>query len=168
MFRVAAASIDEYFEFDPAREADLRRIDESIRAAAPTLSRWFVAGTEAGKPGMAMTLIGYGSFEYAVQRSPATVTWPIAGLALQKNYLSLYISAEHNGRPFALGYADRLGKVDISSTGAVRFTRATDLNPAGLTTLLTDLEHGVTTATVRVRYGRNTTTVAVQGHPLPR
>ncbi|MEU7144256.1 hypothetical protein ABZ942_32765 [Nocardia sp. NPDC046473] len=168
MFRVAAASIEEYFGFDPAREADLRRTDESIRAAAPTLARWFVPGTAAGKPGMAMTLIGYGSFEYALQRSPITVTWPIVGLALQKNYLSLYFSAEYNGSPFALGYTDQLGEVDISSTGAVRFARATDLNPAGLATLLTDLEHGLTTATVRVRYGRNTTTVAVHGYPSTR
>lgn len=167
MFRVTAASVDEYFTFDPAREPQLRRTDELIRAAAPTLTRWFVAGTAAGKPGMAMTMIGYGRFEYAVRGSADTVSWPILGLALQKNHLSLYISAELDQQPFARHYPDRLGKVDISATGAVRFASTADLDSTGFAAMLADLERGLKSATVRVRYGRGTTTVAVHDPQLP-
>jgi 3'-phosphoadenosine 5'-phosphosulfate (PAPS) 3'-phosphatase len=47
MFTVNAASVDEYLRFDPARERDMRALDALIRAAAPTLSRWFVPGTRS-------------------------------------------------------------------------------------------------------------------------
>jgi hypothetical protein len=49
MFRVHASSIEEYFAFDPAREGDLRQVDEVIRAAAPGLERWFVAGRRTAR-----------------------------------------------------------------------------------------------------------------------
>src|ERR1700759_666695 len=79
MFRVTAASVEEYFAFDPARESDLRAVDEAIRAAAPTLTRWFVQGTPEGKPGMRMTMIGYGDFMYTVKSSPEPIRWPVVG-----------------------------------------------------------------------------------------
>ena len=65
----------------------LRELDAVIRAAAPALSRWFVPGMPPGQPGMTMTMIGYGQYRYPVKSSPALVTWPVLGIALQKNYL---------------------------------------------------------------------------------
>ncbi len=82
MFKVPAASVEEYFRFDPAREDALRELDGVIRAAAPALSRWFVPGTPPGQPGMTMTMIGYGQYQYTVKSSPAPVTWPILGIVL--------------------------------------------------------------------------------------
>ena len=73
MFRVTAVSVEEYFAFDPAREPDLRAVDDVIRAAAPNLTRWFVSGTPEGKPGMRMTMIGYGEFLYTVKASSEPV-----------------------------------------------------------------------------------------------
>ena len=99
MFKVRAASVEEYFRFDPAREDALRELDAVIRAAAPALSRWFVPGTPPGQPGMTMIMIGYGQYQYTVKASPAPVTWPILGLALQKNYLSFYSNAYGDGSP---------------------------------------------------------------------
>ncbi|GAB2704098.1 hypothetical protein [Nocardia thraciensis] len=128
MFRVDADSLEKYFGFDPGREVDLRQVDELIRAAGPTLERWSVNGTPSDKPGMAMNLIGYGRFEYTVQKSPERVIWPIIGLALQKNYLSLYLAAEVDGTPFAQIHAGNLGKVDVSTTGAIRFVGVDDLD----------------------------------------
>jgi hypothetical protein len=84
MFKVHAASVEEYFRFDPVREPALRELDAVIRSAAPALSRWFVPGTPPGQPGMTMTLIGYGQYQYTVKNSPALVSWPILGIALQK------------------------------------------------------------------------------------
>ena len=71
LFTVIAGSVDEYFGFDPDRETELRALDALIRAAAPSLARWFVPGTAAGEPGMTMTMIGYGQFEYTVKSSAA-------------------------------------------------------------------------------------------------
>jgi hypothetical protein len=39
MFKVHAASVEECFRFDPAREHSLRELDAVIRVAAPSLSR---------------------------------------------------------------------------------------------------------------------------------
>jgi hypothetical protein len=69
-----------------------------IRAAAPALSRWFVPGTPPGQPGM--TMIGYSQYRLTVKSSPAPVTWPVLGIALQKNYLSFYSRAYRDDSPF--------------------------------------------------------------------
>jgi len=53
MFRVAADSLEAYFAFDPRRKGDLQRLDQLIRAAAPSLERYFHEGTPAGEPGCA-------------------------------------------------------------------------------------------------------------------
>src|ERR1700742_2128386 len=71
MFQVSAASVEEYFRFDPAREDALRELDAVIRGTAPGLSRWFVPGTPLGQPGMTMTMIGYGQYTYGPGVRPA-------------------------------------------------------------------------------------------------
>jgi hypothetical protein len=45
---------------------------------------------------MRMNLIGYGAFTYEV-KSGERVEWPIIGLALQKNYITLYTSVVKDG-----------------------------------------------------------------------
>jgi hypothetical protein len=52
-----------------------------------------------------MTMIGYGRYQYTVKGSPEPVTWPVLGVALQKNYLSFYCSAYADGSPFTCAYA---------------------------------------------------------------
>ena len=143
MFKVAAGSVEEYFSFDPAREAELRVLDALIRAAAPSLARWFVPGTPVGEPGMTMTMIGYGRFEYTVKNSAASVSWPVLGLALQKNYISLYSSVSGGGRPFAAGYSGRLGRARVSSKGVVTFTSRDDLNLEALAEMIAAIEAGL-------------------------
>lgn len=59
---------------------------------------------------MTMTIIGYGRFEYIVKSSTILVSWPILGLALQKNYIGLYSSVSGDGRPFAVGYTGAWGE----------------------------------------------------------
>jgi hypothetical protein len=143
MFKVRAGSVEEYFSFDSGREDDLRALDALIRAAAPALPRWFVPGTPAGQPGMTMTMIGYGQFQYTVKNSPVPVTWPILGLALQKNYISLYNSANGDGPPFTCAYADRLGRARVSSKGVVTFSSLRDVNLQALTEMITAIEAGL-------------------------
>jgi hypothetical protein len=158
MYQVAVSSIEEYFAFDPGRENDLRRVDVVIRAGAPRLKRWFVAGAANGQPGMRMTMIGYGAFHYAVKASAEPVQWPVIGLALQKNYLSLYCSARSGDDPFVLGYADQLGDVDLSATGVVRFRHAEAINFDGLHRIMEDLDNGLTSRTVTLEYRSTTRT----------
>lgn len=143
MFKVDAGSVEEYFRFDSVREGDLRAVDELIRAAAPSLSRWFVPGTPPGQPGMTMTMIGYGQFEYTVKNSAAMVTWPVVGLALQKNYISLYTSVDTCGTPFACGYSGRLGRARVSSKGAVTFSGRHDVDLPMLAQMIGAIEGGL-------------------------
>jgi hypothetical protein len=54
-----------------------------------------------------MNLIGYGSFQYEV-KADQRVEWPIVGLALQKNYISLNTSVVKEGAPITDRYKGRL------------------------------------------------------------
>lgn len=108
MFKVAADSFEAYLDFDPARKAELKRLDAAIRDAAPGLKRHFHAGTPAGEPGMRFKMIGYGKFHYA-PKPGQKVAWPVIGIALQKNYISVYVSATRKGKPLVSLYSDRLG-----------------------------------------------------------
>ncbi len=143
MFKVHAASVEEYFRFDPAREDALRELDAVIRAAAPALSRWFVPGTPPGQPGMTMTMIGYGQYQYTVKSSPALVTWPVLGIALQKNYLSFYSNAYGDGSPFTCAYAGKLGRARVSAKGVVTFTEIGDISLQALAEMVTAIAAGL-------------------------
>jgi hypothetical protein len=109
MFRVDVDSLQAYLAFDPKRTADLAKLHALMRKAAPTLERHFHAGTPAGHAGMRMKMIGYGKFRYAA-RSGELVSWPVVGVALQKNYISVYMAVTKNGAPILRAYAGRLGE----------------------------------------------------------
>ncbi len=110
MFRVDVDSLDAYFDFAPQRKAELVKLDRLIRKSAPTLQRHFHAGTPAGSAGMRMKMIGYGKFQYAI-KSGKTTPWPVIGVALQKNYISVYVAVRKNERPLVQAYAGRLGEL---------------------------------------------------------
>ena|SRR5262245_14821808 len=143
MFKVQAGSVDEYFRFDPAREHALRELDAVIRAAAPALSRWFVPGTPPGQPGMTLTMIGYGQYRYTVKSSPTPITWPILGIALQKNYFSFYNNADGDGPPFTCAYAGKLGRARVSTKGVVTFTSLDDINLQALAEMVNAIATGL-------------------------
>jgi hypothetical protein len=64
-----------------------------------------------------MRLIEYGEFHFTVTSSPIPIKWPALGLALQKNYLSLYCPASNADGAFTIAYANRLGKIGLGSRG---------------------------------------------------
>lgn len=134
MFKVEVDSLDAYFDFDPARKADLVALDTAIRNAAPNLERHFHAGTPPGEPGMRFKMIGYGQFHYPA-RSGAKVSWPVIGVALQKNYISVYVSISAGGRPIVETYADRLGALRCGFNN-FSFTAFDTLEPKALAALL--------------------------------
>ena len=143
MFKVHAASVEEYFRFDPAREDALRELDAVIRAAAPALPRWFVPGTPPGQPGMTMTMIGYGQYRYTVKSSPAPITWPILGIALQKNYFSFYSNAYGDSAPLTCAYAGQLGRARVSAKGVVTFTNIDDISLPALAEMVAAIAAGL-------------------------
>jgi hypothetical protein len=109
MFRVTAETLQAYLDFDPERKHDLVNLHKLIVRAAPTLKRFFHQGTRAGEAGMRMKMIGYGKFRYAI-KSGKTTEWPVVGVALQKNYISVYLAVTRQGAPIVSGYAGKLGE----------------------------------------------------------
>jgi hypothetical protein len=108
MYKVQAESLAEYFAFDPARKDDLKAFDAAVRLNAPDLKRWFYAGVKAGEPGMQFKMIGYGVTEY---RALAGTKWPIIGVALQKNYISVYLAiAKQDSSLITEDYRGKLGE----------------------------------------------------------
>jgi hypothetical protein len=152
MFRVDVDSLQEYFDFDPARRGDLESLDQLIRRSAPKLKRHFHRGTPEGEPGMRFRMIGYGKFEYAARTGPM-VEWPVVGVALQKNYISVYLAAMRGGVGLVEQYAGKLGE---ARAGRNNFSFGTfaDLNVAVLGGLFAEAERVFLEDPSQCRYGR--------------
>src|SRR3984957_21172372 len=138
MFRVDVDSLKDYLDFDLKRKSDLRKLDMLIRRSAPGLKRYFHSGTPAGEPGMRFKMIGYGRFRY-IARNGQYVDWPAVGVALQKNYISVYLSLMKEGAPLLQSYCGKLGE---RRAGRNNFSFITyqDLNLQGLAALLAEAE----------------------------
>src|SRR5215813_8440721 len=126
MFRVDADCLDAYLDFDPKRKTELLKLDGVIRKSAPTLKRHFHTGTPAGEAGMRMKMIGYGRFQYAI-KSGKTTPWPVIGVALQKNYISIYVAVTRGRKSLVSCYAGKLGELR-SGGNNFSFQRFADLN----------------------------------------
>ena len=136
MFRVNADSLQAYLDFDPDRKADLLKLHRLMQRAAPLLKRYFHAGTPAGEAGMRMKMIGYGKFRYPVKSGKA-IEWPVIGVALQKNYISVYVAVTKAGSPLVPTYAGRMGE---RRTGANNFSfeKFDELNAPAVSALFSE------------------------------
>ena len=137
MFQVKADSLENYLGFDPARKSDLVRMHELIRKAAPNLKRYFHRGTPAGEAGMRMKMIGYGKFRYAIKSGKST-EWPVIGVALQKNYISVYVTVTRQGAPIVSRYAGKLGELRMGGNN-FSFERFDDLKQDAVSTLFAEV-----------------------------
>jgi len=86
---------------------------------------------------MRMKMIGYGRFRYAI-KSGATIEWPVIGVALQKNYISVYVAVRRNGRPIVQAYAGKLGELR-SGHNNFSFERYDDLKVDELSALFSEI-----------------------------
>ncbi len=107
-----------------------------MRKTAPTLKRHFHQGTPAGDAGMRMKMIGYGKFRYAI-KSGKTTSWPVVGVALQRNYISVYLSITKDGTPIAQSYAGRLGELRMGRNN-FSFEKFENLKIKALSSLLAE------------------------------
>ena len=110
MFRVDVDNLQSYFEFDPKRRIDLQKLDKLLKESAPGLKRYFHRGTPPGEPGMRFKMIGYGR-SHSLSRSGKSVEWPVVGVALQRNYISVYLSVAKDGVPLIQSYSGKLGEL---------------------------------------------------------
>src|SRR5258708_25668086 len=133
MFRVTADSLGAYLDFDPERKPDLVKLHKLMAKTAPALKRYFHKGTPAGEAGMRMKMIGYGKFRYAI-KSGKTTEWPVIGVALQKNYISVYVSVTKAGAPLVPAYKGKLGELRIGGNN-FSFVRFYDFRCPALASL---------------------------------
>jgi len=136
MFRVDVDSLEAYLAFDPARTGELEELHALIRKSAPGLTRHFHAGTPAGEAGMRMKMIGYGRFQYAI-KSGKTTSWPVIGVALQKNYISVYLSVTRGRKSLVSCYAGKLGELRCGGNN-FSFEKFSDLNASAVGSLVTE------------------------------
>jgi hypothetical protein len=106
--------IDEWFAAAGPREAELRRVDTLITAAAPGIDRQLV-------PVGSGRMLGYGLMPYRPRSAKETTTTPLISLAAQKRHLSLYVCAVVDGAYLAEARADRLGRVSCGKS-CIRFS----------------------------------------------
>ena len=102
--------------------------------AAHGLKCYFQKGTPSGEPGMRFKMVGYGKSHYPGS-SGQQVEWPVIGVALQKNYISVYLSVTKDGAPLVQYYAGRLGECRMARNN-FSFVRFDDLNLATVSALL--------------------------------
>jgi hypothetical protein len=138
MFRVNADTLDAYLDFDPVRKIDLEKLDKLLKRSAPGLKRYFHKGTPAGEPGMRFKMIGYGRF-HDLAKSGQQVEWPVVGVALQKNYISVYLSVTKGGASLVQSYAGRLGECRMGPNN-FSFVKFDDLNFASVSALLAEAD----------------------------
>jgi hypothetical protein len=138
MFRVNADTLEAYLDFDPVRKIDLQKLDEPLKNSAPGLKRYFHKGTPAGEPGMRFKMIGYGKYHYPAKPGQR-VEWPIVGVALQKSYISIYLSVTKDGAPLVQSYAGRLGECRAGRNN-FSFVSFDDLNLAAVSALLAEAD----------------------------
>jgi hypothetical protein len=138
VFRVNVDSLRAYFDFDSKRKIDLQKLDKLVRESAPALKRYFHRGTPPGEPGMRFKMIGYGRF-YFRARSEESVEWPVVGIALQKNYISVYLSVAKDGVPLVQAYAGKLGE-KRSGSNNFSFEKYEDLVTPAVSALLAEAQ----------------------------
>lgn len=138
MFRVEADDLRSYFDFDPQRRIDLQKLDKLLKGSAPGLDRYFHRGTPPGEPGMRFKMIGYGKFHY-LARSGKSVEWPIVGVALQRNYISVYLSVAKDGVPLVQSYSGKLGELRSGSNN-FSFEKYEDLAAPVVSSLFAEAE----------------------------
>src|ERR1700674_1091223 len=163
MFRVTADSLGAYLDFDPERKPDLVELHKLMTKSAPALKRYFHKGTPAGEAGvrmklvgdgkfwfankkrtpageagMRMKMIGYGKFRYAI-KSGKTTDWPVIGVALQKSYISVYVSVTKAGAPLVPAYAGKLGELRMGGNNFI-FVRFDDLESPALSSLFAEAD----------------------------
>lgn len=130
---ISDRSVDEYLAgLEGQVGEDMAALDRAIAAEMDGHPRELYEGKLWG--GSDQEIIGYGRYSY--QRSDKkTAEWFLIGLAAQKNYLSVYISAVEDGQYMSEKYGSDLGKVKVGKS-SISFKAAADIDAAKLASLV--------------------------------
>jgi hypothetical protein len=131
-------NIDEFLaEFPDDIRDDMVVLDRTIAAAMAGHPRVLYTGKFWG--GSDQEIIGYGDLAYARPGKP-DVEWFIVGLALQKNYISIYVSAVEDREYLSEKYGKDLGKVRVGKS-SISFKQAAEIDLEKLAALVTRARH---------------------------
>jgi hypothetical protein len=120
-----AATPEEYIgRLDEPRRGEIRALHELIRRTVPEL-----------EPTMDFGMLGYGKYHYRYP-SGREGDWQLVGVASNKNYISLYVTAvAPDGGYLAEAYQEQLPKASIGKS-CIRFKRLGDVDQEVLERLL--------------------------------
>jgi Domain of unknown function (DU1801) len=120
-----AATHEEYIErLAEPRRREIRALHDLIRRTVPQL-----------EPTMDFGMLGYGKYHYRYP-SGREGDWQLVGVASNKNYISLYVTAAApDGGYLAETYKEQLPKASIGKS-CVRFKRLGDVDHKALERLL--------------------------------
>lgn len=121
---VTDRSVKDYLESieEPARK-DMFILFEAISEHMPDIKPKLWEGIFWG--GSKQTIIGFGDLTYT-RSDKKQVEWFVVGLTLQKNYISVYISATEDGQYIVKKHGNQLGKAKIGSS-SISFKKAADI-----------------------------------------
>lgn len=104
--------------------ADMLALYKRIGQHMPGVSPVMWEGTFWG--GSIQSIIGFGNLTYT-RSDKKSVEWFMVGLALQKHYISIYVSATEDGQYLVKKYGKSLGKVKLGNSN-ISFRRLADVN----------------------------------------
>ena len=118
------------------RREDIERLDALITDLMAGQPKTMWEGRLWG--GTDQQIIGYGDYRYT-KSNGAAVEWFIVGLAVQRNYISVYVNAT-DGRAYL---AERLGKVKVGKS-SISFASIDDVDLQQLSDLITEAKRLMT------------------------
>ena len=125
--------IAEFIESLPEESRDdIRTLDATIGKVMQGLPKVLYEGKFWG--GSDQQIIGYGTQKYR-RSDRKEVEWFLIGLALQKNYISVYISVVEGREYLSEKYGEDLGKVKVGKS-SIGFASLHDIDLGKLTSLL--------------------------------
>jgi hypothetical protein len=103
---------------------DMQTLDVEIGAAMDGTDTKMFTGTFWG--GSTQEIIGYGTYRYR-RSDRKMVDWFVVGLARQKDYISVYLSAVEDGQYVAEKYGAGIGKVKVGKS-SISFRSVSDID----------------------------------------
>jgi len=113
-------------------QADMKALDAAIGEAMDGMPRELYVGKFWG--GTDQEIIGYGRYSYT-RPNGQEVEWFVVGLAQQKNYISVYVSAVEGDEYLSEKYGPDLGKVKVGKS-SISFKTTQDIDMDKLVALI--------------------------------
>jgi len=103
---------------------DISKLDKAITKAMHGMEKTMWEGVFWG--GSQQKIIGYGELTYTNSKKQK-IEWFTIGLALQKNYITVYVNAVQSGLYLAENFKDKLGKAKVGKS-TITFKKLEDIN----------------------------------------